>query len=76
MSKAYVGHRVHKSSFWAETMAKPLNTRIGPASAAVVDLLKLENALNGYVDKPISATLDAAFMADVHSAVAEIPADV
>lgn len=76
MFKAYDGHRVQKASFWAETMAKPLNTRIGPASAALVDLLKLENALNGYVDKPISATLDATFMADVNSAIAEIPADV
>lgn len=74
--KAYNDHRVQKASFWADKMSKPLSTRIGPASTDLVDLLKLDNAINGYVDKPFSATLDAAFMADVKDAIDQIPADV
>jgi hypothetical protein len=76
MFQALDGHRVQKASFWADSLAKPLTTRIGSASASLVDFLKLENALFGYSEIPVIATLDEAFMADVKGAMAEIPDDV
>lgn len=75
-AKAFAGHRVRSASFWSDELAKPRSARIGPAPVALLEYLTLGNILDGFKERPRPATLDAAFMADVHAALEEIPADV
>ena len=76
ISKAFTEHRVRNASFWADEMAKPRSARLGPAPAALLDYLTLGNVMDGFRERPRAAALDAAFMADVQTALDEIPADV
>ena len=76
VSKAYSSHKVRNASFWAEELAKPLGARIGPAPAALVDYIALDNMLNGFHERPAAAKLDAGFSADLQGAMNEMPAEV
>jgi hypothetical protein len=58
---------------WKATLAKPVAERIGPATPQLVEYLNLDNIAHGYPEKPRAAKLDAAFLADVKGAIADLP---
>lgn len=66
-------HAVHKRATWRADLARPLDARTGPAPANLVEYLNLDNILNGYPERPRSVRPDAAFMADVQGAIADLP---
>ena len=66
-------HRAHILDSWKGELARPVGERIGPASPQVVEYLNLDNIFHGYPEKPRAAKLDAAFLADVKGAIADLP---
>jgi hypothetical protein len=69
-------HPIRQLGFWREALAKPVEQRVGPSPAALVEYLLLDNYTNGFPEVPRVAAPSAAFMADVRSAIAELPASV
>jgi hypothetical protein len=67
------GHVTKRVEFWATTMALPLEKRIGPAPAELVELLALDNIAHGYPNKPLISELSEDFTRDVLAAFAELP---
>ena len=71
--KVAQGHAVHRLETWKAELARPVAERIGPASPQLVEYLNLDNIFHGYSEKPRAAKLDAAFLADVKGAIADLP---
>jgi hypothetical protein len=69
-------HAARRAATWAPQRGRSLTERVGPAPAMLVDYLTLDNRLNDFPDRPRIASPDAAFMADLHDALAELPAQV
>lgn len=65
-----------KKSFWAASMALPLEQRIGPAPAELLRYLTLDNIADGITNRPRAPNLSADLRADIAAAVAELPADI
>lgn len=63
---------VRTLDFWAKQLAKPVNERFGPAPQELVDYLEIDNALNGYAEKPRAAKLSPAFLADARGAFEDL----
>lgn len=74
--RAMQGHSARKLESWKATLSVPLEARIGPAPAHVVEYLNLDNILNGYPTKPRPALPDPSLLADVKQALADIPPQV
>ncbi len=72
-SQALRTHPLRTIAAWGEALRQPVRTRVGPAAAALVEFLTLDNIQHGYPERPRSARPDAAFMADVQGAMAELP---
>jgi hypothetical protein len=73
---AMQGHSARKLDSWKAALSIPLEARIGPAPAHVVEYLNLDNILNGYPSKPRAARPEADVLADVSTALAEIPPEI
>jgi hypothetical protein len=69
-------HMVMKLEYWKAALAKPLEQRIGPASAEMLDYLVKDNIRNSIPNRPRPAVLTPDFLADVREAFAELPAQV
>ena len=54
----------------------PVEERVHAAPPFLVDYLRLDNECNGYEGRPESELPDPAFLADIKSALAELPAGV
>ncbi len=63
---------VRTLDFWAKQLAKPIGERIGPAPQELVDYLEIDNALNGFREKPRAAKLSPEFLADVRGALDDL----
>jgi hypothetical protein len=74
--KAAVAHPVRRIESWAKTLALPVEQRIGPAPAALVQFLALDNIANGFPERPRAAVLPDDFLDDVKKAMNELPASV
>lgn len=72
-AQALKKHAAHDLATWQADLARPLDQRIGPAPATLVEYLELDNILNGIPGRPRSASPDAQFMADVKGAIAGLP---
>ena len=66
-------HPAKKLATWTAALAKPLKDRIGPAPAALVELIALDNVANAFPNKSRSGSPPADFVADVRSALDEMP---
>ena len=66
-------HPVRTAAFWKAALAKPVADRIGPAPQGLVDYLHIDNATNGFPEKPRASRLSAPFVADVRGAIADMP---
>jgi hypothetical protein len=71
--KALQSHPAKTMAFWSDTFKAPLEQRIAPAPAGLVELLSLDVMVNGFRNHPRASTLEDDFRADVRSALAEIP---
>ena len=76
VQRAVRGHAVRRIDMWRADLARPLDARIGPAPPALVEYLILDNISQGFPQQPRRAVPDAAFMNDVHAAIAELPPQV
>lgn len=69
-------HPAKQRATWKAAFARPVTQRFGPAPPALVDLIALDNRVNGFPNKPSAAHPPPDFMADVRAALAELPAAV
>ena len=69
-------HPAKRLEFWKAALAKPVEQRIGPAPAALIEILALDNVANGYPNKPHPPRLTPEFLVDVQRALAGIPETV
>ena len=73
LMKAIKAHPVRTVAYWKAALALPVAERIGPAPPELVEYLHLDNALNGFPEKPRASRLAQDFLADVHGAIADMP---
>ncbi len=73
LMRASRAHPAKTVAFWRETLARPVAERLGPAPQGLVDFLWLDNAFQGFPERPRPSRLDAAFLADVRGAIADLP---
>ena len=71
--KAGQNHVVKKLAFWQQTLKLPLAQRIGPASAELIDFLRLDTIAQSIPSKPHAPTLTPEFISEVTSAFDELP---
>lgn len=69
-------HLVTKLEFWKTELARPVEQRIGRASAEMLDYLIQDNIRNAIPNRPRPAVLAPDFLADVREALAGLPAPV
>jgi len=66
-------HTAKKLETWKTALAKPVMDRIGPAPAALVELIAMDNVANAFPNKPRSGKPPADFVADLRAAFNEMP---
>ena len=66
-------HPAKQPGFWRAALAQPVEQRIGPAPAELIEILTLDNVVHGYPNRPRSPRLTPEFLADVRRAFAELP---
>ena len=71
--KAIKAHPVRTAPYWKAALARPVAERMGPAPRELVEYLHLDNAFNGFPEKPRASRLAPDFVADVHGAIADMP---
>jgi hypothetical protein len=71
--KTLKAHPAGTAAYWKDALARPVADRIGPAPRELVDYLQLDNALNGFAEKPRPSRLAEDFVADVRGAIADLP---
>jgi hypothetical protein len=70
---ALKGHAASRVANWQAMLSLPVAERIGPAPPQLVEYITLDNIANGYPERPRAARLDAALLADVKGAIADLP---
>lgn len=67
-------HPVRSINFWRQgARLKPLLTRIGPAPPELIEFIRLDNAFQGYSEKPMAANRNSEIARDVEAAMASMP---
>lgn len=69
-------HAVTRLGYWKDALERPLEQRIGPADALMLDYLLQDNIRNAVPNRPRAAVLTPEFLADVRAALDELPAQV
>ena len=69
-------HPAKQPEFWKAAFAKPVEQRIGPAPPELIEILAIDNVVQGYPNKPHSPRLTPEFLADVRRAFAGLPESV
>jgi hypothetical protein len=66
-------HAASRTDTWKAALSVPVGERIGAAPPVLVEYINLDNILNGYPERPRAARLDAALLADLRGAIADLP---
>lgn len=66
-------HAAGRIASWQAMLSLPVAERIAPAPSQLVEYITLDNIANGYPERPRAAQLDAALLADVKGAIADLP---
>ena len=74
--RAMRAHPAKSAAFWEAVQSRPIDERLGPAPPELVDYLHLDNAANGFPEKPRASRPSAEFMADMRGAIADLPSAV
>ena len=72
-------HAVHGAEYWKTHkigQASDLSSKVASPPAELLDYLDKENQLQGYAGHPSAPASDAAFLSDLKSAIAGLPASV
>jgi hypothetical protein len=69
-------HVVTKQAYWKAALAKPVEQRIGPAPAELLDYLTQDNIRNSLPNRPHPPVLAPEFLAEVRDALAGLPVQV
>ena len=76
LRQAIRSHVVRKPDFWRADFARPLSERVGNAPPELVQFVTLDNLNQGFPERPRAPQPDAALLADVRAAFAELPGPV
>ena len=76
MKRDIRNHAARRLETWKADLARPLDTRVGPAPPVLIDYLTLDNTNQGFTQRPRPSTPEPAFMNDVKAAIAELPPQV
>ncbi len=66
-------HPAKQAGFWKAALAKPVEERIGPAPAELIEILTLDNVVHGYPNQPRAPRLTPEFLAEVRRAFTDLP---
>lgn len=69
-------HLARQESSWGEYKKAPLEEKLVPVPARVLDYLIKDNIRNGWPERPVAVTLDAQYRKDIVDALREIPQDI
>jgi hypothetical protein len=70
---ALVANPGKKLATWRSWLDMPLEERVGPAPAVVIELLTLDNLYNGYPEQPRASAANEKLKADVVAALESVP---
>ena len=76
MKRDIRNHAARRLDTWKAELARPLDSRIGPAPPVLIDYLTIDNMNQGFAQRPRSSAPEPAFMADVKAAIEELPPQV
>ena len=71
--QAMRAHPARSAAYWKAHLSRPVADRLGPAPPELVEFLHIDNAANGFPEKPRPSRLSAGFLADVRKAIADLP---
>jgi hypothetical protein len=71
--RAMRAHPVKSAAFWRAAQSLPVAGRLGPAPPELVEFLHLDNAANGFAEKPRASRPSPAFLADLRGAIEDLP---
>ena len=67
-------HPVRSVTYWQQAdQIKPRRVRIGPAPPELIEFMHLDNAFQGYDERPVPASQDSALLRDIETAVKSLP---
>jgi hypothetical protein len=69
-------HPATKVALWRSALSLPAGERIGPAPPELIEYITLDNIANDFPERPRAAKLDPEFLADLKSAVADLPPEI
>jgi len=69
-------HAVTRLEYWRSALARPIEQRMGPASAELLDYITQDNIRNSVPNRPRPPVLAPDFLAEVRAVLAELPAQV
>ena len=70
-------HPVRSISYWQQSdQLKPRKINIGPAPQELIEFMHLDNAFQGYSERPVPVNQDSAILRDVEKAMASLPRTV
>jgi hypothetical protein len=69
-------HAAIKLAFWKSALSLPAGERVGPAPPELVQYIALDNIANDYPERPRATSPDPGLLADLKSAIADLPAEI
>jgi hypothetical protein len=69
-------HVIKSRAYWEQAFAKPIEQRIGPAAAELIDFITQDNIMQSFPNRPRPPSLAPEFLQDVQQAFTELPAAV
>ena len=67
-------HAVRSITYWQRPdQLKPRQINIGPAPPELIEFMHLDNAFQGYSERPVPVSRDSAILRDVDAAMASLP---
>jgi hypothetical protein len=70
-------HPVRSVQYWRQSDQKTAaKMGIGPAPPELIEFMHLDNAYQGYSERPIPASLDSEFIRDVEAAMTDLPQNI
>lgn len=69
-------HAAIKLAFWKSALSLPAGERVGPAPPELVQYIALDNIANDYPERPRATSPDPGLLADLKSAIADLPPEI
>ena len=69
-------HAATRLALWRSALALPAGERIGPAPPELIEYITLDNIANDFPERPQAISPDPALLADLKSAIADLPPEI